>query len=496
MKGKGVSMEARQKLQAAVKEGLFVTINEILTLTPALIKQEDLQGSTIFYDVVFAQKFEVADYLLNHAAYQALPMPEKQELLRDLLDACLSSAQEAYIGDQLDKAKEILAKALYYNKKIVDKTDEDYRVFSNVLCLTAAVHLKQKQGDKAFDLLQEAIFIQNKTKFKTEHDYQRRIFCLNALGRQYAKKGQRAEAIKAFNEALYYCCQLSFNSQLPFLSVVEKNLRTLCRSALATELNSWGYEGRPTKEGDKNSLLSAIIDQLVLQGFTPEDILAENLVSKTQTMYLNLSREADGGNEAFYHYLNKLIYSGAWTKEQAFNLLAFSRALNMNIIVICSNAEPLILKQKQPLKTLFLGHENGQIYQSLCLRADRLEGRSLQKYFNEAVADNYYQKQRKIGSPVSFSSSGKDEKQTEDRRTWPSRKRTQTKALETALDESDSSVKYQKMSQKKRGHSEVEGKNSSEKSLAKMQRFFKGRKAEVASLDEAVDQVVSYHMAQ
>lgn len=479
-------MDARQKLQVAVTEGLLVNINEVLACSPSAIIQENSQGFTVLYEAAFAGKFEVVNFLLSHPAYHALMMPEKQALLRELVDAGVCSAQDIYLKGDFYKASQILEKTLYYNKKIIDKDDADYSMFGYALCLSASIHLKEKRWDKVFEVLQEAIFIQKKTIYKSDSDYHRLIFCLNALARCYAKKQKFDEAIKALKAALCHCQALSseYESKFQLEMLLKNNVASLCRSALGYEARLWGYEGKQTNGKDGQSLLGAIIEQLKLQGFILNAELAFAAIYKLQAEHFNqniaLYRD-DLGSKKIHDYFRRLVGSGIWAWEDALNVISLSRLLNVNLVIIRYDAEPpIVLKQAQAEVTLYLGLESGQVYQSLSLDTERTPGRSIKEYVEAGLIDSFQKTSFEKGYGELYSDASTIK---------PEQKRTP--APKTLLEEADTMNQYdirvnQPKSKKgvlnKRSYTDFSRNNNCEYRSTKRAGFFKTAKASVQGM--------------
>jgi len=202
-------MHTRKHLHFAMTNNLPTEINECLTNSPDLLKEETKAESSAFLEVAVLGHFEVIETILSNPAYKMLRMQERQELLRDVVAGGVEHTLQLYSKGKISESSKALDKLLAWNQTILEKTSEDYSLYHFTLYLFAILNLTQKNMPGAMQALQDAIFIGEKITSPTDQDNYTLMYCYNALGKCYVRMQEYEEAMTCFHKARQCCQKLS-----------------------------------------------------------------------------------------------------------------------------------------------------------------------------------------------------------------------------------------------------------------------------------------------
>jgi hypothetical protein len=151
---------------------------------------------------------------------------------------------------------------------------------------------------------------------------------------------------------------------------------------LQTETRAYGFECKDMQH-DGNCFFHAVIDQLARREL---ECLGRNIqelrIAAICYMLDHLDKYKDFLDEhdgSLAEFVNKNLDSSNWADHLIISALA--NALSVNIVIIRSDgAAPNVVLQKNPVATLFIGHEVGQHYQSLVYNKDLVRTKTLDDY--------------------------------------------------------------------------------------------------------------------
>lgn len=179
----------------------------------------------------------------------------------------------------------------------------------------------------------------------------------------------------------------SHSTNKAFWKGIKKNYQG---QSLHQEAKQFGFECRTTPDNG-DCFFHAVADQLALQGlshlgFTPPKLhaLVIDFILSHLEDYKNFLDEHDAEINEFIEQNTAL---GTWLDHLIISALSLS--LNVNLVILNSNASPTICKRSQSIATLYLGHEVGQHYRSLIENKLILRTKQLEAYFESALNDSF-----------------------------------------------------------------------------------------------------------
>jgi len=390
-------MTGRQLLRQALQTSQLSEIDKLLDQSPDLLVPKDKDGPSVLFDVAVRGHFESIQHLLGHKAYLVLSIPQKQQLLRDVIAGGIEHAKKIFNDENLREARDVIEDLLEFNKQIVSKSDRDSSRYHQLLSLSSHIDMMsgtEENRENAIRTLQFALSIAETIYRKTDDDYRSMIIYCNSVGRFYIEANQPVRAFSYYQKALD-CCRAMSEQHPEKPSLTAKQEALLARThhgMLLEEAQLWGMEASAA-EAKPSPLRSVLLETQYPAAQYPD---RSALLKSIRDILSNQARESAAyftdqlGGVEFFQHVAPLVKSKLWTTQHLLEVLALSRALNVNLVILRADGDmPIILKQSQAQATVYLGMEPGEQYCLLQKTPENVPQRDIRLYFDLAPVDPF-----------------------------------------------------------------------------------------------------------